>query len=102
MLWHLESWETVSLVFKSEHMDTIDYGATQRQLLPHVNYDGDESVLLKALRLWISKKDDIFEPEVKNEFNVQTIGKGWEVREGSGYLSAEFTCVFVIYVEVSE
>ena len=75
MLWHLESCETVSLVFKSEDLDTIDYGATQLQLLPPINYDRDESVLLKALRLWISKKDDIFEPEIKNELNVQTIGK---------------------------
>ncbi len=65
------SCETVPLVFKSEKLDLYDYGATKRLLQPHISYDLGETIVLKSLRLWIMRRDDM--PEMKKNIETQFI-----------------------------
>ena len=70
-LWKVENCETVGLVFKNEKLDPMDFGATQRLIQPSTNYDLGDCFVLKGLRLWIARREDV--PEMKKHVDIQTL-----------------------------
>lgn len=70
-MWKVENCETVNLGFKDEKLDPIDFGATQRLLRPAPVEDQEDMLVLKALRLWVSRREDV--PEMKSRVDIQII-----------------------------